>query len=82
MKLGDDASIDEHLMWLRQAVTDPGANLRLILEGILDVLEARSVQFAALVFRTDARIDELAALVVAADQRIAELADLLKVKKK
>lgn len=74
MKLTSTAEIEEHLGWLRQAATDPQGNTRLILEGILDVLEARTDQFAGIVADTDARIAELAGLVAAADARIAELA--------
>lgn len=81
MKLDDTDSIEEHLGWLRQAATDPQGNTRLILEGILDVLEARTVQFAEIVVDTTTRIAELAEVVAAADARIAELAALVKVKK-
>lgn len=37
---GDD--IGTHLEWLRRAVQDPHVNTRVVLEGILDILEAFS----------------------------------------
>jgi hypothetical protein len=38
-----------HLEWLRRAIQDPQVNTRLVLEGILDILEARTAVLAELV---------------------------------
>lgn len=35
---GDD--ISAHLEWLRRAVEDPNVNTRVVLDGILDILDA------------------------------------------
>lgn len=68
MKLTAD-EIEDHLAWLRRAVQDPQVNARLVLEGILDVLEARTVQFAEIVAATDARLAELGDAVGAKDKK-------------
>jgi hypothetical protein len=47
--LPDPPAVDVHLQWLRRAIADPQVNTRLVLEGILDVLEARTELLAELV---------------------------------